>query len=75
MLLYTIVPPELIFEETSPQPRAGASRCRKIRGGMLEMTMTGDDDGRISRLISTDPKLYLNPRYSPGSRWKPGGGQ
>lgn len=60
MLLYTIVPYEQIFDGGAVKP-AGTHR---VEGGLLEL----DENAHISRLISTDPRMYLEARYAPGSR-------
>ena len=35
---------------------------RQVKGGMVEL-----DGDRVKRLISTDPKMYLDERYKPGA--------
>lgn len=38
---------------------------KQIKGGILEL-----DGTKVRRLISTDPRLYLDPRYCPYSDHK-----
>lgn len=40
----------------------------KIKGGYLEYVKSGGDYS-VSRLISTDPRMYLNARIAPGARF------
>lgn len=61
MVLYTVVPPEQIFaaaENTQYE-------YRRVNGSLVQGVAR---EGRftVERLISTDPSMYLNPRYSPG---------
>ena len=59
MILYSIISPSDIFynADSFRQPE-----LRRVKGGMVEIR-----DGRVSRLLSTDPKMYLDPRYQPFS--------
>lgn len=63
MVLYTIAPPEHVFysaENTQYE-------YRRVNHSLVQGVAR---DGRftVERLISTDPSMYLNPRYSPGGR-------
>lgn len=61
MLLSTIVPFEQIFGAVSsggPPPQT-----QRVPGGIVEL----DGQGRVGRLYSTDPGLFLNPRFAPGA--------
>lgn len=77
MLLHTIVPFEAIFGSPGqagalPSDTASpAGRECRVPGGLLEL----DGNGRVSRLISTDPRLYLDPRYAPGAGVAPDSGK
>lgn len=64
MILHSIISPSDIFCNTDVQPPKTV--CKRIEGGMIELS-----GGRVRRLISTDPRLYLDPRYTPYSRYKP----
>lgn len=65
MLLYTIVPYEMIFKpEENPDMKTTA-----ISGGYLEL-IKQNGAYYVSRVISTDPKVYLNPKYTPGTLYK-----
>lgn len=60
MILHSIISPYDIFcnsEQALQKPV-----YRQIKGGMIEL-----DGERIKRLISTDPKMYLDTRYTPGA--------
>ena len=58
MILHSIVSPSDIFCNTgSPLPHP---EYRAVDGGIVEL-----EAGRIRRLISTDPAMYLDKRYMP----------
>ncbi len=63
MLLHSIVSLSDIFCNTDMT--APEITYRQINGGILEL-----DGTRVRRLISTDPRLYLDPRYCPFSEYK-----
>ena len=68
-MMHTIVPPELLEEQSSLPARS----FRPLRGGSYAEVW---QDGSLCRLISTDPTLYLDPHFAPGARWhqpRPGG--
>lgn len=62
MWIHSIVSPYDIFPGETDQK---AYEYRVIQGGVVECVVEGRNI-RVNRLISTDPKLYLNPRYCPG---------
>lgn len=66
MLYYTIVPPESLFAEEAEQ---GERRLLEVRRGGATMLVapTARGNGRIERLISTDPHHYLDPAFQPGA--------
>jgi len=66
-MLYSIVPAELVFGQAD-LPRSGDFGVRNIPvdGGILEVSGAGDSM-RVQRLVSTNPRAYLNPAYAPGS--------
>ncbi len=66
-MMHTIVPAYLVEQQTHLPNR----RLQPIQGGYAELWQ----DGRLCRLISTDPTLYLDPYYAPGSRWPKAGRQ
>lgn len=60
MILYSIIPPEQVFrQEHAP------AEIRETDGGFVEGT-AGNSGFIVSRLCATDPKMYLDERYSPG---------
>ena len=58
MILHSIISPLDIFCNVDEQFRI--PEYRTVKGGIVEL-----EDGRVKRLISTDPKLYLESRYQP----------
>ncbi|MBQ7288539.1 MAG: YlzJ-like family protein [Clostridia bacterium] len=64
-MLYTIVPAEFVFSEAFKLQPPVETLC--LKNGLLETKRT--EQGReILRLISTNPKDYLNPRYNMGEK-------
>lgn len=63
MILHSIISPYDIFCNTDVQPEKTA--YKRIEGGIVEVA-----DHRVRRLISTDPRLYLDRRYLPYSEYK-----
>jgi hypothetical protein len=61
---HTIVHPDLIYTSEDLPPREIVA----IKGGYLEVSGQGDEK-HIERLISTDPKMYLNPKYAPYTKY------
>ena len=42
----------------------------EVPGGFLQ-GMQGENGLTVTRLVSTDPALYLNPQYQPGAVYQP----
>lgn len=67
MIMWTIVSDEILWqqEETS-QPRQ-----LELRLGSRVLLLEVDQGGnaRVSRLISSDPSDYLDPKFQPGSSY------
>ncbi|MBR5090334.1 MAG: hypothetical protein IK093_12975 [Ruminiclostridium sp.] len=61
MILHSIVSPADIF--CNMDTRFQKPVYRRIDGGLLEI-----ENGAVKRLISTDPRLYLDSRYFPRNR-------
>lgn len=68
MILHTIVPYEKIFETNDIPP----TEYVNIRGGFAQLDTTGGKR-RITRIISTDPSVYLDSTLAPGSDYSPAG--
>lgn len=62
MILYTIVPMDAVMGNVM-----GNTLYETVEqdGGFIELTQS-PEGGRINRVISTDPKMYLNPQYEIG---------
>ncbi|MGG5252892.1 YlzJ-like family protein [Neobacillus sp. SM06] len=65
MILYTMMPQELIF----PSESDAQHQCTIIQDGVeLLVETTSGDTGRIVRILSTDPQHYLDARFTPGTK-------
>ena len=68
-LLYTIIPPEVVFaEEFEGEEKRGRETTVTIGGVTLLVEPDGFGRGTINRVISTNPEDYLDPRWQPGAR-------
>lgn len=62
MILHSIVPPEAVMYAEEPIQY----ETRQLPNGYIQ-GVNSNGKFTVSRLISTDPSLYLDPRYAPGS--------
>lgn len=79
-LLYSIFPAEVVYSESSPAEAPVHASFEsslllaaqgpfvevEFGGARLIVVRTADGGARVVRLISTDPRDYLDPRFSPG---------
>jgi hypothetical protein len=67
-MLYTIVPVEVIFDESDAEGAVNkpSEEVIEIDGAMLMIEPDGIGRGRIKRIISTAPEHFLDPRWQPG---------
>lgn len=64
MILYTVVPLEQIFAESS-SPSAPLMHMDLGRACLL-LERIGDGRARVVRIISPNPNDYLRPQFQPG---------
>lgn len=65
MIIYTTVPLEKVFEDMEHTPQLTEM---EIEGVTMLVQQQGPDQGKIVRLISSDPNHYLQSRYMPGQK-------
>ncbi|MCI9405752.1 MAG: hypothetical protein HFK04_02360 [Oscillospiraceae bacterium] len=65
MLIHSIIDPLEMMEKTED-----ASVWQQVPGGFLQ-GVQGRNGLAVTRLVSTDPALYLNPQYQPGAIYCP----
>ncbi|MFZ5639674.1 MAG: YlzJ-like family protein [Bacillota bacterium] len=64
-ILYTTMPLELVLEGID---REGPQYQEvEVAGAKLMLEQTGIAQGRVVRLLSTDPRDYLLAQYQPGT--------
>lgn len=61
-MLYTVMPPDVIF----PEEQEASYRELELGGVQLEVEEISGGWGKITRVISTDPRAFLDPRFQPG---------
>lgn len=66
MILYSIVPSEVVFGDYSANP-VSASMEMDYMGYRVQVSALPNNQYVINRLISTSPKAYLDPRLQPGT--------
>lgn len=66
MILYTIMPAELVFQEQTNKTKPRYS-IAEYRGEKLLVEHIQDDSYEIKQLLSTCPYSFLNPAFQPGS--------
>ncbi len=66
MILYTMMPEELVFP-TQEQDFA-KHQLVSYQGVPLLVERTEDHSYRVIRVMSTDPKHFLNDSFCPGSK-------
>lgn len=66
MIYYSVIPAELALQDPS-QERPETQEVM-VDGVSMVVEMEGPGEGRILRLLSTNPSHYIDPRYQPGSR-------
>lgn len=67
MIHYTIFPPEWIFMDPHNLPERQI-RDVTIGGVAMQVEILKNGEARIFRLLSPNPRDYLNPRLQPGNR-------
>jgi hypothetical protein len=68
-LLHTIVPLEMIFGADEAEADTN-EQWVEVGGLQLQIRPDGNGGGMVTRLLSTDPADYLDPRWQPGRRVK-----
>jgi hypothetical protein len=67
MIHYTIYPHEWIFMDPYRPPERQI-RDVSIGGVLMQVEVLKNGEARILRLLSPEPRHYLNPRFQPGNR-------
>ncbi len=66
MILHSIIPPEQIFPDDGELEYS----YQKAHNSYIQRVKSAGKF-TVFRLISTDPRLYLDPRYAPGAQIPP----
>ncbi|MGO0122860.1 YlzJ-like family protein [Desulfothermobacter acidiphilus] len=70
-MLYTLLPLELVWEEKQVPSR----RLVSYKGVPVLVELTGPGEGRLVRVLSTDPRVFLIPELAPGRKVLVAGGE
>ncbi|MGE5484534.1 MAG: YlzJ-like family protein [Ignavibacteriales bacterium] len=63
MILYTVMP----VEEVMQQDEKRRTIEIRVRGRIIQVEPVSPTEGRVVRVISTDPQDFLDPATQPGS--------
>ena len=63
MVIHSIIDPLEIMER-----KRDPSVWQKVPGGLIQ-GIAGENGLTVTRLVSTDPAMYLDPRYQPGAAY------
>lgn len=66
MILYTMMPQELIYPQTEMEE--SNLKYVDVNGVPLAVSQAGNGEYTIERVMSTDPQHFLDGRYSPGQK-------
>lgn len=71
MILYSIIPPEVVFRNTEEEYYPKPLKV-KYKGEIIEVipVRRNSPDYMISRILSSSPKAFLEPALQPGSEVK-----
>ncbi|HHX17800.1 MAG TPA: hypothetical protein GX727_02945 [Clostridium sp.] len=67
MILYSIVPVEIVFGNFSNQIKENEYVELEYLGEKIIAIPLSNNRYKIDRIISTSPKVYLNPNLAPGT--------
>lgn len=69
MILYSIVPPEVVFKGFEDNTGNGGIKYieGEYRGERVVVARMADGSYTMSRLLSTRPSSFLDPVFQPGS--------
>lgn len=68
MILYTVTPQHLIFDETVENPSEQQYVTVEYKGVPLLVNKNPPGNYEIVRLLSSDPQHFLDSRYTPGTQ-------
>lgn len=70
MMIYSVVPPEVILSDIDGEPHATDAVPLAHGGTAVVLVRRLPGHGTvIERVISTDPRHYLDPTLAPGRPW------
>ncbi|MBA2132382.1 YlzJ-like family protein [Capillibacterium thermochitinicola] len=67
MLFYSIYPLAVVFAEEEESENREQWREIEVEGKTVLVTVNSRGERVITRLLSTDPADYLDPRWTPGN--------
>ncbi len=65
MILYTPIPPEVIWQTVNEKTQQGLEEV-VIDNIQIQVSRTEHNQIRIERILSTNPQIYLDKRFQPG---------
>ena len=68
-MLFSIVPPEDVWSEPPPDVAASPPQCVRLSEGCFVYVCRAPEGYRVMRLVSSEPRHYLDPALQPGMPW------
>ena len=65
-MIYSIVPPEIIFENKKDKENYKIKEVQ-YQGEKLQVMQLENNRLKVQRIISTNPQAYMNPNIQPGT--------
>ncbi|MCL1873788.1 MAG: YlzJ-like family protein [Clostridiales bacterium] len=69
-MIWSIIPEETVFAVPEAKGATVQPRLINYQGCQMLVSPQGNGKGQILRLLSGDPKHYLDPRFCPGQEIK-----
>ncbi len=63
MILYTVMPVEEVMQQDEKRQIVEI----RVRGRIIQVEPVSPTEGRVVRVISTNPQDFLDPRVQPGN--------
>ena len=68
MMIYSVIPPDLILSDADGAPSA-IDTVPLATGALVCVRRLPGQCAVIERVVSTDPRHYLDPNLAPGHPW------
>lgn len=70
MLIYSILPPEMVFDDSTDRPAPQWSEAVLADGSVRVILRVTGQGPVVERVLATDPRVYLDPALAPGTPFR-----